>query len=448
MEDPHDPRPKPALGEAGFLDPPTKPYGETSPPPPAPPEPLLAETAVAMGQLRPGQMLGQYQIVEQLGSGGMGHVFKALHPAMQRTVALKVIAPELTQNAQARARFRREVRSAARLHHPNVVIAYDAAEAEGLWFLVMEYVPGTDAARLCKRHGRPPVALACEVVRQAALGLQHAHELGMVHRDIKPANLMVAWGRGREREPPPDGWPNPPLVKILDFGLARLAAGPEAGGSNAPSAVTRQGAVIGTPEYMAPEQARDSRLADIRSDIYSLGCTLYALLAGQPPFVRPTAFETIALHMNQPPDPISQYCPVVPARLEQVVMRALAKEPADRYATPLELANALEPWAKGIGMLPEQIKGVTTKPAANPAGVRRPAAAPPPRPPAVFLGDITALFKTMFLVAVLVLACFFVFEYWPQIVEFTETFSNKSGSPRSPHSPPGQKKGAPPVNVE
>src|SRR5262249_30387806 len=145
---------------------PTSDYEADSVPPPS-----LERTRAALGQLRPGQMLGQYRIVEQLGSGGMGQVFKALHPAMQRTVALKVIAPQLTQDAQPGARSRREVRSAARLSHPNVVVAYDAAEAGGLWFLVMEYVPGTDAAHLAQRHGRPPVALACEVARQAALGL-------------------------------------------------------------------------------------------------------------------------------------------------------------------------------------------------------------------------------------------------------------------------------------
>jgi serine/threonine-protein kinase len=378
----------------------------------------------ALNQLRPGQMLGQYQILQQLGAGGMGQVFKALHPAMQRTVALKVISPELTQNAQARARFQREVRSAARLAHPNVVIAYDAAEAAGLWFLVMEFVPGTDLAHLCQRHGRPPLALACEIIRQAAVGLQHAHELGMAHRDIKPANLMVAWATqgGRALEPAPAGWPNPPLVKILDFGLARLAAGGEAGEANAASALTRVGSMVGTPAFMSPEQARDSRLVDIRSDIYSLGCTLYSLLAGKPPFVCPTAFEVIAQHMNQTPEPISTHCPGVPARLEAVVMRTLAKQPADRYATPLEFATALQPWAAGTEMLPEANSPMeptlapTVSPATSaPRTVPRPAAAPPPRPPAVVAGDLTTLFKIFFLVAILVailgLGGFFVSKY-------------------------------------
>jgi serine/threonine protein kinase len=411
---------------------------------PAAPPPL-EQTQAALEQLRPGQMLGQYRIEEQLGAGGMGLVFKAVHAAMQRTVALKVIAPQLTQDPQTRARFQREVRSAARLSHPNVVVAHDAAEAGGLWFLAMEYVPGTDAAHLCQRHGRPPVALACEIARQAALGLQHAHELGMVHRDIKPANLIVtvasqtgSWSAG-----PPAGWPNPPLVKILDFGLARLAPGGEEAVLNAASDVTRQGSVLGTPSYMAPEQARNSRSADIRSDIYSLGCTLYALLAGRPPFVCPTAFETIAMHMSQPPEPLSKHNPLVPARLDQVIQRALAKEPADRYATPLEFANALQPWAKGIGMLPSDESAARGRPAGSATGLRRPSAQY--QPPPLVLGDLSALFKTMLVTAILGLAGFFVLEYWPKITEVYESISHKkikADPPDVPLAPPAGPKGS------
>ncbi len=413
-----------------------------------PSTPPLEQTMAALQQLRPGQQLGQYQILEQLGAGGMGLVFKAMHSAMQRTVALKVIAPQLTQDPQTRARFQREVRSAARLNHPNVVVAHDAAEALGLWFLVMEYVPGIDAAHLCQRYGRPPVALACEITRQAALGLQHAHELGMVHRDIKPANLIVAAAVGGSHSVSgmfPTGWPNPPLVKILDFGLARLAAGNQEAVLSSASDVTRQGSVLGTPAYMAPEQARDSRLVDIRSDIYSLGCTLYALLAGRPPFVCPTAFETIAMHMSQPPEPLSRHCPMVPARLEQVILRALAKDPANRYATPMEFANALQPWATGIGMLPADPKGKSTSSAA----IRRPVR-PQTSPPSLVLGDISALFKTMLVTALLGLAGFFVFEYWPKITEVYESLSSKVAKPDSPNAPSVGRKNAPPPrnNVE
>jgi serine/threonine protein kinase len=309
------------------------------------------EQTVAVPVLvRPGQMLGQYRVLEQLGAGGMGQVYKAIHPAMERLVALKVLKPELTRDADARARFQREVRSAARLFHPNVVVAYDAAEVRGLWFLVMEYVEGTDVARLFRRHGRPPLGMACEIVRQAALGLQHAHEQGMVHRDIKPANLIVAWdrpssGTSASSVPVPPGWPEPPLVKILDFGLARLAPGSDTA-ARPGEALTVEGTVFGTPEFIAPEQARDSRAADIRSDIYSLGCVLYALLAGRPPFVSPHAAEVYTMHLKQAPAPVETYCPEAPPELARVVDRMLAKKPEDRYQAPREVAEALAPFAE------------------------------------------------------------------------------------------------------
>jgi serine/threonine-protein kinase len=356
MKEPRDRRPERGRDEVEFDLPPTTPDGMRSPEQASALSPSLGQTQAALEQLRPGQMLGQYRIVEQLGAGGMGLVFKAVHATMQRTVALKVIAPQLTQDAQVRARFQREVRSAARLNHPNVVVAHDAAEAAGLWFLVMEYVPGTDAAHLYQRHGRPPVELACEVARQAALGLQHAHELGMVHRDIKPANLMVtaAPQPGISTAGPPAGWPNPPLVKILDFGLARLAVADPDKQLTAADVLTRERAVFGTPEYMAPEQAKDSRLADIRSDIYSLGCTLYALVAGRPPFVSRNPSEVLAMHLTQQPELVSKYCPDVPDWLEQVLDRMLAKQPEDRYATPREVAKALQHSAHANGASPRK----------------------------------------------------------------------------------------------
>ncbi len=343
--EPRNRRPERGRDEVGSFGSPLTPVEGDFPGQASALNPTLDATQAALEQLRPGQQLGQYQILEQLGAGGMGLVFKAVHSAMQRTVALKIIAPELTQDPQTRARFQREVRSAARLNHPNVVVAHDAAEASGLWFLVMEYVPGTDAAHLFQRYGRPPIELACEIVRQAALGLQHAHELGMVHRDIKPANLMVTTasrGSNAVIGTTPTGWPNPPLVKILDFGLARLAISDPNKQLSGADVLTRERAVFGTPEYMAPEQAKDSRLADIRSDIYSLGCTLYALLAGRPPFLSRSPSEVLAMHLTQPPEPVSKFLPEVPFGLEQVIDRMLAKKPEDRYATPIEVAKALE----------------------------------------------------------------------------------------------------------
>jgi serine/threonine-protein kinase len=274
----------------------------------------------------------------------------------------------------------------------------------------------------------------------------------MAHRDIKPANLMVAWATqgGRVLEPAPAGWPNAPLVKILDFGLARLAAGNDSGEANAVSALTRVGSVVGTPAYMSPEQAKDSRLVDIRSDIYSLGCTLYELLVGKPPFVSPTAFEIIAQHLNQTPEPISKHCPAVPAGLEAVVMRTLAKQPADRYATPLEFATALQPWAAGTerssgehSPRPATPAPTVSPPTPAPRTVPRPAAAPHPMPPAVGLDDIAALFKTFFLVALLVFVGFLIVAKWDSIMAAFDSFSQKMSGPHSSESAPNRQNRSP-----
>ena len=303
--------------------------------------------------LRPGTLLGQYRLLERIGAGGMGQVFKAVHPTMQRVVAVKIMAANLVQDARARARFRREVQSAARLAHPNIVMAYDAAEEAGRCFLVMEYVEGRDAGALLQDFGPAPVGTACEIVRQAALGLQHAHEQGMVHRDVKPGNLVIAARRPPSREaglstppPAPPGWPAQPLVKVLDFGLARFHAGE----SDAPPAhvpgstpLTREGYVVGTPEFMAPEQASNCGRTDIRSDIYSLGCTFYCLLTGRPPFAGSTLLEVMVQHLQNPPPPVMVSRPDVSPVVAAVLTRMLAKRPEDRYQAPGEVAEALLP---------------------------------------------------------------------------------------------------------
>jgi serine/threonine protein kinase len=330
------------------------------------PDVPLSVSQESFEMLAPGRMLGHYRIVERLGAGGMGQVYKAVHPVMERTVALKIISPKLVQESSARARFQREVRHAARLIHPNIVVAHDAAEEEGLWFLVMEYIEGRDIAQLLSRYGRPSVAMACEIIRQAALGLQYAHEHGMVHRDIKPANLMVTSARPRSGVSSVQGWPEVPLVKILDFGLARLSVSENAGPGTGET-LTREGCIVGTPEYMAPEQARDSRVVDIRSDIYSLGCTLYMMLAGRPPFKAASSVEMAVMHLNQLPEPVARYNPNLPPELSAVVHRMLAKKPDDRFQTPGAIANALLPWARLVAI---------ASPAAGPA----PVAAPVPVP--------------------------------------------------------------------
>ncbi len=268
----------------------------------------------------------RYRVVRLLGRGGMGAVYLAEHRLMNRSVALKVISRSLTERPATVERFRQEVRAAARLDHPNIVHAYDAEQAGDSHFLVMEYVEGTDLARLVQQRGPLPVALACHFVRQAALGLQHAFEHGMVHRDIKPHNLMVT-RRGR--------------VKILDFGLARFAS--EAGGGGP---LTQSGAVLGTPDYIAPEQALDAHAADVRADLYSLGCTLYYLLTGRVPFPGESLTQKLLAHQLSQPEPLGKLRPELPPGLVALVERLMAKKPEDRYQTPAEVAQALAPYVR------------------------------------------------------------------------------------------------------
>ncbi len=214
----------------------------------------------------------RYKIVKELGAGGMGVVYQAEHRLMERPVALKVISSRLVNSDIAVERFRLEVKAAAKLSHRNIVAAFDAEQAGDLHFLVMEFIEGVSLSDVVKRRGRLSVLHACNYVMQAAQGLQHALEKGMVHRDIKPQNLMRT-EKG--------------TIKILDFGLARFASQQNVQSEN--TELTGAGATLGTPDYISPEQARDSRQADIRSDIYSLGCTLYYLLAGRVPFPEGTA---------------------------------------------------------------------------------------------------------------------------------------------------------------
>jgi uncharacterized protein (TIGR03067 family) len=280
----------------------------------------------------------RYRIVELLGQGGMGAVYKAQHLLMDRLVALKVINAELLGNPAAIERFRREVKAAAKLTHPNIVTAYDAEQAGDSHFLVMEFVEGQSLARLLAEQGPLPVAQACEYARQAALGLQHAFEKGMVHRDVKPANLMLT----------PQG-----QVKVLDFGLARFAQEsqpavlPEATSAAGPSAesLTQVGAVMGTLDYIAPEQVGEAHTADIRADIYSLGCTLYDLLAGHPPFPNETALHKALAHVVKTARPLTELRKDVPQALAKVVARMMAKDPVRRYPTPAAVAQALAPFA-------------------------------------------------------------------------------------------------------
>jgi serine/threonine protein kinase len=305
----------------------------------------LAPSASAPSDLGiPAELVGhaRYHVLRLLGSGGMGAVYKAEHRLMERHVALKVINASVMNKPAMVERFQREVKAAARLTHPNIVTAHDADQAGHIHFLVMEFVDGISLAQRVQQQGRLSVAEACSVIRQAALGLQHAFEQGMVHRDIKPHNLMLT----------PGG-----QVKILDFGLARLvreAAGPgtEASpdqpatgdGRRAGGGLTEVGVLMGTADFIAPEQANDPRRADIRADIYSLGCTFYYLLTGNPPFPEGNALDKLVAHAERMPAPLKELRPEVTAELARAIDKMMAKDPGQRYQTPAEVANALTPF--------------------------------------------------------------------------------------------------------
>ncbi len=263
----------------------------------------------------------RYRIIRRIGVGGMGAVYLAEHRIMQRLVALKVIRPDVLANDEAQSRFGREIKAAGCLHHPNIVTAYDAEQLEATSILVMEYVEGIDLAHRLADCGPLPIPQACEFARQAALGLQHAHESGLAHRDIKPQNLILT---GENQ------------IKILDFGLAHFVS--ETGQA------TQAGTVLGSVDYMAPEQASDAHSAGIRADIYSLGCTLYELISGHPPFPSGSLLERLKAHAVELPPRIEG----LPAELWSILMRMLEKNPARRYQEPREVAEALKPFCRTV----------------------------------------------------------------------------------------------------
>ncbi len=266
--------------------------------------------------------IGKYEVVEHIATGGMGAVYKARDTALNREVALKVLPTEMAANAGALERFRREARNAAKLKHDNIVGIYEFGEYKGTWFLALEYVHGVDLYEYIRRKSKLDPEVARRITIQAALALQHAYEQGIVHRDIKPSNFLVTRINGRL------------AIKLTDLGLSREARPDE-------TRVTRDGTTVGTVDYMAPEQARNSSKADTRSDIYSLGCTLYHMLAGQPPFNEGGLTERLYKHVQEEPPDIRRFNPRVSDALIAVMRRMLAKDPVDRYQTPAELVKDL-----------------------------------------------------------------------------------------------------------
>jgi serine/threonine protein kinase len=334
--------------------------------------------------------IGKYKVLERLGSGGMGSVYLCEHKFMRRRVAVKVLPAAKADDPAALERFYREARAVAALDHPNIVRAYDIDQDEKLHFLVMEYVDGTSLQEIIKKHGQMDVTRAAHYLSQAAVGLQHAHQTaGLVHRDIKPGNVLV------DRNG---------VVKILDMGLARFFHDEE-------DILTKKydENVLGTADYLAPEQALDSHSVDIRADIYSLGATCYFVLTGCTPFTEGTVAQKLIWHQTRQPKPIRQIRPEVPEGLTAIVEKMMAKNPADRYQSPSDVTAALAPWTQtSIPPPPEKemprlspaamggdstISQVTMTPTPAPAPAARPAPAPArpaavaptpmPQPPAV-----------------------------------------------------------------
>jgi len=273
-----------------------------------------------------GLILGNYTIVDLLGAGGMGQVFKAEHRRMKRVVALKVLPPAKTKTQFALHRFQREMEAAAKLDHPNIVAAYDADEANGTHFLVMQLVDGQNLASLVKENGPLDVSAAIDCITQIARGLNYAHSQGIIHRDIKPSNLLLDKNG---------------CVKILDMGLARVLQTVDRSAATAVDELTNSGQIIGTVDYMSPEQALNTKHADHRSDIYSLGCTLHYLLTGAPVYDGGTPMERLLAHRERPVPRLSSVCPEVPPQLDAIFARLLAKKPEDRYQSVSEVLREL-----------------------------------------------------------------------------------------------------------
>lgn len=268
--------------------------------------------------------LNQYQLREPLGAGGMGEVHLVEHRLLKRLCALKLIHPESAGNSIALARFEREVRAAARLSHPNIVEIYDYGYTDdGTFYYVMEYLRGLSLEELVERHGPLPAGRVIYLLGQACAALAEAHAAGLVHRDLKPANVFAAH-IGQRYD----------VAKILDFGLVKEVGGKHAG-------LSTPGAVAGTPLFMAPEQAMGSSTLDHRADLYALGGIAYYLLTGRPPFEEESAFAVMMAHARDPVTPPTQHFPSLPGDLEQIVLRCLAKEPADRYPDAEALGQAL-----------------------------------------------------------------------------------------------------------
>jgi serine/threonine protein kinase len=289
--------------------------------------------------------LDHYKILERIGRGRMAGVYKAVHESGQ-VVAIKVLPPSRAADPQFLGRFRREARLAWQLHHPNVVRTFQAGEADGLHYLVMEYLEGETLEELLQRRRRLPAGEALRVVYQALLGLQHLHERGLVHRNLEPANLMLVPNGG----PVPLATTHTATVKLLDISLARAEFDQEEdGGDGDRLHLTHEGVLLGNAAYLAPEQAVNPHGADIRADVYSLGCILYHCLTGQPPFGNTNAVQQVIRHATDRPQPLRAFAPAagIPEGLQQVLDWMMHRDAAQRYPTPERAAQALRAFLGG-----------------------------------------------------------------------------------------------------
>jgi len=324
----------------------------------------------------------EYEFIRELDRGGMGVVYLIRNKLMDRLEVLKLLHRPLGEKPGSAERFLREIRAAAKLSHPNVVTAYRVIPLGDQLAYTMEYVEGEDLAKFVKARGPLDVPRACHFVAQAALGLQHAHEHGMVHRDIKPGNLIRSRVSGKQ------------VVKVLDFGLAKA---PDVG---IDASLTGANDLLGTPDFVAPEQIQRAKTVDIRADIYSLGCTLYYLLTARPPFAEGTTMQRLTARLTDPPDPLTRFRSDVPAALVSVLGTMLARDPADRYATPAAVAVALAPFAEDnqnslietrLPVAPTEEKTPPMSESAAPAAGRR----PPRRPVTALWVALAALLLTI-----------------------------------------------------
>jgi serine/threonine protein kinase len=284
-------------------------------------------TALEKGEIR-SLSIGNYLIVDKLGHGGMGVVFLAQHRRMKRVVALKVLPPSLTQQLSSLQRFQREVETLARMQHPNIAMAFDADYADDMYYLAMEYVQGMNLQALVRARGPLPCVEAINIVDQASKGLSYAHRHGVIHRDVKPSNLVLSGEN---------------IVKVLDLGLARLISNmQEVEGEMTDVDLTSANAIMGTTAYMSPEQAVNSKTVDARSDIYSLGCTLYYLLSGKTMYGGSGSVENILAHHHEAAPSLHCRRDDVPPELETIYRMMVAKRPADRFQTMDDVRAAIE----------------------------------------------------------------------------------------------------------